>query len=274
VTPGYLETMRIPLRRGRLLDARDAAGAPPAVLLSESLARSRFPDADAIGQRVRIGPDDGPWSTIVGIVGNVRQTSLAANEPDAVYLPNTQWKFADRALWLVVRARGDAPALTQAVKAAIWSVDKDQPIVRVATMDDLVAASAAERRFALIVFEAFALAALLLAAIGLYGILSGSVAERTREIGVRSALGASRGSILSLVMRQGMTLVGMGAVIGLGGAMAASGALVTLLFGTSRLDPVTHVGVVLLLATVSAIACGIPAWRAARVDPTVALRCD
>ena len=172
---------------------------------------------------------------------------------------------------LVVRARGDS-ALAPVIREAIWSVDKDQPIVRVATMDDLLAASAAERRFVLIVFEAFALAALVLAAAGIYGVLSGNVAERTREIGVRAALGASRGSILALVVRQGMMLTGLGVAIGLAGAAAASQFIASMLFGVSRLDPVTYLGVIALLAGVSVIACGVPARRASRVDPMIALR--
>jgi putative ABC transport system permease protein len=141
-------------------------------------------------------------------------------------------------------------------------------------MDDLLSASAAERRFALILFEAFALAALVLAAAGIYGVLSGSVAERTREIGVRSALGASRRDILGLIVRQGMALTVVGTVIGLAGAVAASKALVTMLFGVSRLDPITYVGVIALLVGVSALACSVPAWRAARVDPAVTLRAE
>jgi putative ABC transport system permease protein len=153
-------------------------------------------------------------------------------------------------------------------------VDKDQAIVRVATMDDLVSASAAARRFALILVEAFALAALVLAAAGIYGVLSGRVAERTREIGVRSALGASRGSILALVVGQGMRLTGLGAVIGLVGAALVSEVMVALLFGVSHLDPVTYLGAIMLLGTVAVIACGVPAWRAAQVDPATTLRVE
>jgi putative ABC transport system permease protein len=186
-----------------------------------------------------------------------------------VYITPAQSWFADDAMSLVVRARDDVTALAPAIKNAIWSVDKDQPIVRVATMDALLAASESQRRFAMIVFEAFALVALLLAATGIYGVLSGNVTERMREIGVRSALGASRGDILALVVRQGMTLTGIGVAIGLIGAAAASRALVTLLFGVSRLDPVTYLGVIALAAGVSAIACWVPAWRAARVDPAI-----
>ena len=227
-----------------------------------------------LGHAVQRHVDDGPWYTVVGVVGNVKQTSLVMSQSDAVYITTTQWRFTDRALWLVVRARGDAAALAPAIRNAIWSVDKDQPIVQVATMDNLLAASAAERRFALILFEAFGIVALVLAATGIYGVLSGSVTERTREIGVRLALGASRSHILALVFRQGMTLTGLGVVIGLSGAVAATQAIVTLLFGVSRLDPITYLGVITLLVCVSVIACWVPAWRAARVDPSITLRAE
>jgi putative ABC transport system permease protein len=274
VSPGYFETMGIPLRRGRLLDEHDVAGRRVAVLINESFAKRMFPGQNPVGQRVHVGSTDQPWFTIVGVVGDVKQTSLAVGQADAVYIPTVQWYSADPALSLVVRARNDAAALTPFIRAAIWSVDKDQPIVRVATMDSLVAASAAERRFALLLFEVFALVALALVATGIYGVLSGSVTERMREIGVRSALGASRGDILALVMRQGMTLTVAGLILGLSGAIAASQALVTLLFGVSRLDPVTYLGVIALLAGVSGIACSFPAWRATRVDPSVTLRAE
>jgi predicted permease len=275
VTPGYFETIGIPLRRGRLLEARDVAGAPGAMMISESLAKHRFPGQDPLGKRVHVGGlVDAPLFTIVGVVGDVKQVSLALSESDAVYTTTTQWHWADGTLSLVVRGRGDVAALAPAVKKAIWSVDKDQPIVRVATMDDLVAVSAAERRFVLILFEVFGLVALVLAATGIYGVLSGSVVERTREMGLRAALGATRGDILRLVIRQGMTLTSVGIVIGLCGAVAASQALVSLLFAVSPLDPFTYVGVIALLGGVSVVACGVPAWRAARVDPSITLRAD
>jgi putative ABC transport system permease protein len=274
VSAGYLETMRIPLRRGRLLDERDRAGAPLVALISESLARRRFGGESPIGHRLRIGPQDGSPYTIVGVVGDVRQMSLALSETNAIYTSATQWRFADNAMSLVIRARGDPAALAPAVRRAIWSVDKNQPIVRVATMDGLVAASAAERRFALIVFEAFALAALVLAAAGIYGVLSGSVAERTREMGVRAALGASRGSIVALVLRQGATLTGVGIAVGLAASAAATQAIAAMLFGVSRLDLPTYVGVIALLQVVSAIACWVPAWRVSRTDPASTLRAE
>jgi ABC-type antimicrobial peptide transport system permease subunit len=223
---------------------------------------------------LRIGSPDGPLFTIVGIVGDVKQWSLDLNESDAVYVNAAQWHFVDPAMSLVIRARGDAAALVAGVRSAIWSVDKDQPIARVATMDDLLAASTSERRFTLIIIEAFAFIALLLAAAGIYGVLSGRVAERWREIGIRSALGASRQSILSLVVRQGMKLCGAGVVIGIAGAAAATRMMTSMLFGVSRLDPVTYGGVIVLLSGVALMACALPAWRAARVDPASSLRAD
>ena len=274
VSPGYFETMRIPLRRGRLLEERDRGGAPLAAVISESMARRRLPGLDPIGQRFRIGAPDGPLYTVVGVVGDVKQVTLALTESEAVYTTQSQWGAPDNAMSLVIRTRDDPVALAPAIRQAIWSVDKDQPIVRTATMDDLVAASAAERRFALIVFEAFALAALALAAAGIYGVLAGSVAERTREIGVRSALGASRGMIVGLVVRQGLTLTACGVLIGLMGAAAASQVLVAMLFSVSPLDPATYLGVIALLGTVALLACSVPAWRAARVDPATTLRSE
>jgi putative ABC transport system permease protein len=271
VTPGYFETMGIPLKRGRYLGESDRAGALPVTLISESFAKRKFSRVDPIGQRVHIGNPD-HWYTIVGVVGDVKQMSLALNQPDAVYTTVSQWQWVETTMSLVVRARGKTAALAPDVRNAIWSVDKDLPIDRVDTMDDLVAASAAERQFTLILFEAFGIVALALAAVGIYGVLSGSVTERTREIGIRLALGASRRNILSHVVRQGMTLTGVGIVIGLGGALGASQAIAAQLFDLSPLDVVTYLGVVTMLASVSAIACWIPAWRAARVDPIITLR--
>jgi putative ABC transport system permease protein len=162
--------------------------------------------------------------------------------------------------------------LVPPIKNAIWSVDNDQPVVRVALLETLLAESAAERRFVLILFEAFGFVALALAASGIYGVLSGSVAERTREIGVRSALGATRGGIIALIVRQGMILTALGALLGVASALFASQALGALLFGISRFDPFTYIAAIVLLSAVAAMACILPAWRAARIDPMVALR--
>jgi predicted permease len=274
VSPGYFEAMRIPLRSGRLLSDQDRSGAPRVALLSQSLARRRLPGRDPIGQQLRIGAADGPLFTIVGVVGDVKQTSLAVVEPDAVYVAADQWHFADNTMSIVVRTTASAAAIVPLVRAAIWSVDKDQAIVRVATMESLLSATAAERRFVLILFEAFALAALVLAAAGIFGVLAGSVAERTREIGVRAALGATRRDILGMVVGQGMTLTAVGVAIGLAGAFAATRALGAMLFDVSPLDPVTYAVVTALLVLTAMAASSVPAWRAARVDPATTLRSE
>jgi len=273
VSSGWFEAMRIPLRGGRFLDARDEHG-PPMVLINESLARRRFPGGDPIGQRLHMGDSNQPWYTVVGVVGDVKQASLAVDGGDAIYIPAPQWYAPDRVRSLVVRTRTEPTQLFLQVRNAVWSVDKDQPVARVATMSQLVAISAAERRFVLILFEAFAIVALVLAGIGIYGVLSGSVAERTREIGVRTALGASRSGILSLILRQGLSLTGVGVVLGLAGAFAATRVIETLLFGVSRLDPVTYLGVVVLLAGTALVACWLPARRASQVDPVITLRAE
>ena len=273
-SPGYCESMHIPLLHGRYLDKQDTEQAPHAAVISQSLARQEFPGGNALGKRLHVGPNTWPWFTVVGIVGDVRQTSLDLTEPDAVYIPAAQSWFADDSLSFVVRARGDAAALAPAVRQAIWRVDKDQAIVRVSTMSNLLDRSVAERRFVLVLFEAFSLVALVLAATGIYGILSNSVTERTREIGIRAALGASRADLVALVFRQGLELTALGLVLGLGGALAGSRAIATLLYGISSLDPLTYAGVAALLLCVSAVACLVPARRAAGVDPTQALRAE
>lgn len=274
VSPGYCQTMGIPLIRGRLLDERDTASAPQAALISESLARHHFGTRDPIGRRLHVGPRDRPWYTVVGVVGDVKQVSLSIDEEDAVYLSTAQTWFADDTLSFVIRARGDAAALIPAIKAAVWSVDKNQPMVRIITMDRLLAITQAQRRFILILFEAFGAVALMLAAVGLYGVLAGSVTERIHEIGVRMALGASRGNILALAMSDGIRLTLFGIAIGSVGAFAASRAITSLLFGTSALDPVSWLGMVALLAFVAGAACWVPAWRGANVDPARTLRAE
>jgi predicted permease len=272
VSPGYFETIDLPLRRGRLLNAHDTAGAPLALVISESLAQRMFPNQDPLGRRVHVGPTDMPWFTIVGVVGDVKQASLALSETDAVYSTQMQWYFPDNTMSLVVRAQGDAATLAPAIRRAIWAVDKDQPIIRVATMEKLLTATATERRFALILFEAFGLVALVLAVIGIYGVLSGSVTERTRELGIRLALGAPTGAVLKLVLWQGLKLGAAGIALGLLGALAVTRLLQSLLFGISATDPLTFAMSAFLLLSVALIACWLPASRATRIDPMVALR--
>lgn len=272
VSPGYFEALRIPLRRGRLLDARDGPGTPLAAVISESLAGRRLAGLDPIGQRLRIGT--GPFYTVVGVVGDVRQESLALTDAEAVYVTAEQWRFADRAMWLVVRGTGNPLALAGAVREAVWSVDRDQPVSRVATLASLVRDSTAERRFTLAIFQAFAIAALVLSAAGIHAILAGRVAERRREIGIRAALGASGGQVAMLVLRQAMALAGIGVGIGLLGALLASRAIRSMFFGISPLDPLAYAGGILALGLVALAAAAAPAWRSVRVDPVEVLKAD
>jgi putative ABC transport system permease protein len=274
VSPGYFEAMRIPLRRGRLLDERDRVGAPRAALLNESFAKRIFAGGEALGERLRFGPDQGDWFTVVGVVGDVRQSPLEVDPPDAVYIAPAQWHWVDNLMSMVVRTSGDPAAIAPGVRAAIWSVDRNRPILRVATMTNLVDRSIADRHFASIMFEIFGLVALLLAVTGIFGVLSGAVHERMRELGVRSALGASRADIVGLVLRHGMGLALAGVAIGLLGAGFASRALVSMLFGVSRLDAPTYLTVIAILAFAALAACALPALRAARIDPARTLRIE
>lgn len=272
VSPGYVEAMGIPLRQGRSLNDRDGADAPRVVLISESMARRRFSGEDPIGRTLSIGPNEG--YTIVGVVGDVRHASLALEPADAVYVTTAQWPFRDASMSLMARVAGDPLALASAIRAAVWSVDKDQPVARMATMEALLASSAAERRFALRVFEAFGFAALVLAVAGIFSVVSSSVAERTREIGLRAALGASRRDILTMVIRQGLILTCAGIAFGAIGSLATADAIGTLLFGVTRLDAMTYVVVVFGLTTASVLATLVPALRAAHLDPAQTLRTD
>jgi putative ABC transport system permease protein len=277
VTPQWFATMGIPLRRGRLLDSRDRHGATSeSIVISESMARRQFRGRDPIGQRLRAGPEIGdrnrPWDVVVGVVGDVKQTSLALEADDAFYVAMGQWGWVDDVQSLVVRTTGDARIPLPEMKRAIWSVDRDLPIIRVATMDEILVRSEAERLFVLTALEAFGLAALALAAIGVFGMVSGSVTERRRELGVRAALGASRAGLLALVLRQGLGLTAIGIGTGICGAALASGALRSLLFGVTRADTVAYLGASTLVLVMAAAASAIPAARAARVDPSLTLR--
>src|SRR5688572_11365730 len=277
VTPQWFDTMRIPLVRGRLLGPEDVRDAPQAILVNESFA-ARFDGRDPIGQRVRIGPYAGrpemPPATIVGVVGDVRHTSLASAPSNAFYVAMGQWIWVDVAQTLVVRTTGNPVSFVQSIKQAVWSVNPTLPVTRVTTMADLVAQSEARRTFALAVFAAFGLAALVLAGVGVYGVIEERVTERTREIGLRSALGATPKKIAALVVGQGLTLTIIGVAVGVGVAASSTRAIASLLFGIEPFDLVTYAGVVALLLGVAFIACYAPAFRAARIDPAITLRAD
>jgi putative ABC transport system permease protein len=276
VSPDYFATMRIPLVRGRLLDASDMAGRPPAVVISQSLARRAFGDADPIGQRMRFGPqaEGETWDVVVGVAGDVKQASLDNAQTDAFYTTPAQWEWVDNVQSFVIRTNGDPLALVPSVKRAIWSAGARQPIQKIMMMDDWIAASGSSRRFTLVIIETFAVCALVLATIGLYGVVSGGVSERGREIGIRAALGATSGDVMAGVVGRAMALVAVGCTIGLAGAALGSRLLESLLFGVSRADPATYVGVTGLLAAVAFVASCVPARRAARIDPAIALRAE
>ncbi|HKJ01037.1 MAG TPA: ABC transporter permease [Longimicrobiales bacterium] len=274
VTPGYLETMGIRLLRGRTLTRDDVERSAPVAVISQGLARHLFQDRNPLGARIQAGPTRPDPFTIVGVVDDVKQASLDAEETEAVYVTSHQWHWADRVRWVVVRTGGDPAALVPSVQRAVWSVNADQPVVRTQSMETVVARSEARRRFVLVVMSAFALAALILAVIGLYGVVAGMVAERLPEIGVRAALGASYERIVAMVVRQGLTLTAAGLALGLLASLAASQVLATFLFQVSRADPLTYVGVVVVLAVGAVLACWVPAMRAARVDPVRTLKAE
>ena len=270
VTPQYLEVMDIPLKAGRLITAADREGAPQVVLLNEAAAARLFPGANAIGRSLQVGGSR-PFSTVVGIVGNTLHNGLDDAEQMQVYIPWEQWG-EEGGMTLVVHTSVPVQSTIPSVRAALRGTVPGIAISRVATLERLMDLSTANRRFALALFAGFAGVALVLATAGLYGVLSATVVERTREIGVRTALGAQRGSILALVVRQGMLLTGLGLIIGLFATWGSTRIISTLLFGVGASDPLVLAAVVSTLGIAALLACALPAWRASRVDPVIALR--
>jgi putative ABC transport system permease protein len=272
VTPDYFRVLGIPLRRGRLITTDDRAEGQPVIVIAESTARTLWPGEDPIGRRVRIGPaTSGPWRTVVGIVGDVRHADLASPPTLQMYLPQSQ--VTDSFLVISVRtATSDPGAIPAQVRAVIREMDPSVPIYSVASMDALVGKAVAERRFVMQLLGAFASLALLLAGIGLYGVVSYTVAQRTREVGVRVALGATPVDVLRLVLGSGAGTVAVGLAAGIVAASVATGFLDALLFDVGARDPWTLGGSVLTLAAVALAAHVLPARRALRVDPVIALR--
>jgi putative ABC transport system permease protein len=270
VTPEYFSVMRIPLRRGRLFTAADRAGTENVMLIGEQTARTLWPDADPIGQHVRIGGYNGPPRTIVGIVGDVRHQELAAPPTMQMYTPQAQ--LTDSYLTMVIRSAGDPSALAGDARRAIWSVAGDVPVYEVAPLAELVARSVGWRRFVMVLLEIFGAVALLMTAIGVYGVISYSVAERTREIGIRAALGAAPGDIVRLIVGDGLAVVAAGLAVGVVVAIVAMRFLESTLFEVSATDPATFVAVAGVLLLVTLVAQAVPIARAMRVDPSIALR--
>ena len=271
VSPQYFDVMNIPLRVGRLINAADHGAAPRVVLLNEAAAGQLFPGGNAIGRQLRVGGNSGPFYTVVGVVGNTLHSGLDDQEQMQVYMPSEQWG-EEGGMTLVLHASVPVQSLIPTVRSALRGVVPGIAISKVTTLEGLMDLSTANRRFALALFAAFAVVALVLAAAGLYGVLSATVVERTREIGVRTALGAQRGSILAMVVGRGMVLTGLGLVVGLFATWGSTRIISTLLFGVGASDPLVLAAVVSTLGVAALVACALPALRASRVDPVIALR--
>jgi putative ABC transport system permease protein len=272
VNPGYFRAMGIPLLRGRELDARDITGATPVMVINETAAKRLFGDADPIGKHIGglFGGENDPQPEVVGVVGDVRHNGLSQPASLDAYAPVAQQPWSHFSITL--RAPGDPAPLVAAVRKEVLAVDPDMPVYGVRTMNEVMGETVAQRRVTLVFTAVFAAMALLLAAIGIYGVMSYGVTQRWHEIGVRVALGAQRADILRLVLTEGMLLAAIGVLLGVVGSLGLTRFLAGLLFGVEPGDSLTFASVVMLLALVALAACYVPARRATRVDPIVALR--
>jgi putative ABC transport system permease protein len=269
VTPDYFRAMGIPLLRGRVFNEGDVADRPRVVIVNDTMARTMWPGRDAIGQRFRImsGPQPRPYFEVVGIVGDVKHQSLDAASGPEMYVSYYQ-KPQHRTAFLVLALDGEQRHVAGALRGAVG------PVEDIATMDELVSKSLAPRRFYMVLLGLFAALAITLAAVGIYGVVAYQVAERTREIGVRIAIGARPRAVQNMVLGQALRLTAIGTVAGLAGALALSRVLAGFLYGVKTSDPLTYVVVVLFLLAVAGAAAWLPARRAARIDPIAALRCN
>ncbi len=273
VGPGYFSTMGIPLVRGRDFNEQDTLNSTLAVVISEKTAKYYWPNQDPIGKRLKSGATtaDTPWRTVIGVVKDVRQNDFIAEPKMQMYLNYRQLQsLMPNAL--VVRTGVDPLSLASSVRAAIWSVDKDQPVSNIDSMEHIVAGAVARQRFSMLLLAIFAGLALVLAAVGIYGVMSYAVAQQTREIGIRIALGAKRSDVLIMTVKQGLKLVGTGLACGLAVAFVLTRVMTSLLFGISATDPVTFLSIAVVLLGVALLATYVPALRATRIDPMIALR--
>jgi predicted permease len=273
VGAGYFNTMGISLVRGRDFSDQDTLDSTMTVVVSEQTAKHYWPNDDPIGKRLKAGSttSEGPWRTVIGVVKDVRQNDFIAEPKMQMYFTYRQLKsLMPNAL--VVRAAVDPLSLATSVRNAIWAVDKDQTVANIDSMEHIVAGAVARQRFSMLLLAIFAGVALVLAAVGIYGVMSYSVAQQTREIGIRMALGAQRSDVLRMTIKQGLKLVGLGLVIGLVAAFVLTRVMASLLFGISATDPLTFLTISLVLLAVAMLASYIPSLRAMRVDPMVALR--
>lgn len=273
VGPGYFETMGIPLVRGRDYNDQDTLDTTLGVIVSEKMVKHYWPNDDPIGKRLKVGSttSDGPWRTVIGVAKDVRQNDFIAEPKMQMYLSYRQVRSLS-ANALIVRTAVDPLSLATAVRNTIWAVDKDQPVANINSMEQIVAGAVARQRFSMLLLAVFAALALVLAAVGIYGVMSYSVAQQTREIGIRMALGAQRSDVLKMTVKQGLKLVGLGLAFGLVIAFILTRVMTTLLFGISATDPFTFLSISFVLLAVALLASYIPALRATKVDPMIALR--
>jgi putative ABC transport system permease protein len=270
VSPRYFESLGVPLRRGRVFDERDVAGSPMVAVIDQAFAARYFPGEDPIGRGLDIGNGSDGFYQIVGIVGNVRHDALDAEPGPTMYVPYKQDVF--QSMWLAVRTDGEPAQLAAAARAAVPQLDAALPAARIGPLTDALSDSIAQRRFSMLLLVLFAAIAAFLAAVGLYGVVAYAVAQRTRELGVRMAVGARAGDIVRLVVGGGMRLALLGVALGTVAALGLSRILAALLFEITPFDPASYAATALGLLTVAAAACAVPALRAARVDPLAALR--
>ncbi len=275
VTAGYFSAMGIPLLKGRDFNDRDQPDTQQVMVVNQALARKFWPNEEAIGKRISFSKRNPKWYEIVGVVGNVKHRGLDSEDRPEIYISAMQPLFADGnipGMYLAIRTTSRPDAAVATVRSELATIDPDLPIANVMTMEDRISESVSPRRFNLFLFALFAVLALLLAAIGIYGIMSFSVSQRTQEIGIRMALGANRADVLRLILQNGFTLALIGIAVGLGVAFAATRLMSTLLFDVSATDPATFLIDAAVLAIIGLVACYIPAQRATKVDPMVALR--
>jgi putative ABC transport system permease protein len=277
VSPGFFTTLKVPLLKGRLFTEQDGAVGPQVAIVDDEMVKRYWPNVDPIGKRITFNDPQQDsvinWITVIGVVGHTKHEGLDAEDRVQLYHPyRRSGGFIGNTMSFAVRTASDPNGALPAVRAALHGIDQNVPLASIATMDANIASSMGQRRFAMMLLGLFAAMAMVLAAIGIYGVMSYSVTQRAHEIGIRMALGAARRNVLGMVMRQGLLLVGIGVVVGVAGALALTRLIASQLFGVQPSDPTTFVLVAMTLVSVAALATLVPAMRATRVDPVVALR--
>jgi putative ABC transport system permease protein len=278
VSPGYMETVGMTLRRGRYFDEHDGTQSERVAVINETMARRFWGEKEPMGSRFKIGGADSsrPWMRVVGVVADIKEMGLEVSPKATMFFPYTQMaeSFWNTPREMAIRVAGNEMSVSSAVRQAIWSVDGDQPVSNIRSMNEILGEEVAQRRVIMMLLGTFAAIALLMAAIGIYGVLSYAVSQRTQEIGVRMALGAQPRDMLRLIVSRGLALVGLGVVVGLVASFALTRLMKGLLVGVSPTDPLTFGVIALLLIGVAMVACYVPARRATRIDPLIALRCE